>query len=168
MSIQFSIRPTDKSDQDWIRNLIRERWGDEIVAVHGTVYRPDALLGFVALDSSRNHLGLATYLVQRSECELVSLDSLREAIGVGSALIEAVRQAALKARCLRLWCITTNDNCPAVEFYLKRGFKVVAVHQNAVERSRLLKPSIPLLGIGGVAIRDEIELELKLDPAPSN
>ncbi len=163
MTVQFSIRPTGIPDQDWIRNFIRERWGDEIVVVHGTVYRPDTLSGFAAEDSRGDHLGLATYLIQRTGCELVSLDSLREGLGIGSALVKSVQQAAIHAGCSKLWCITTNDNRPALKFYHRRGFEVVAVHQNAVARSRVLKPSIPLFGIGGDPIQDEIELQLKLD-----
>jgi hypothetical protein len=61
-----------------------------------------------------------------------------------------------------LWCITTNDNFPALRFYQKRGFRIVAVHPGAVERSRVMKPSIPLWGIDSIPIRDEIELEIPL------
>ncbi len=164
--MEFSIRPKVETDQEWVRHLIRERWGDEIVIAHGAAYRPATLPGFVAQDSKRNHLGLATYLVQELGCELVSLDSLREGVGIGSALLEAVRQVAVQAGCSKLWCITTNDNQPAIKFYQERGFGIVAVHLNAVQQSRVLKPSIPLLGIAGIPIRDEIELELNVASGP--
>ena len=62
----------------------------------------------------------------------------------------------------RVWLITTNDNTPAVRFYQKKGFSLVAVYRNAIEASRKLKPEIPLKGIDGIPIRDEIELELLL------
>ncbi len=58
--------------------------------------------------------------------------------------------------------ITTNDNTPAIRFYQKRGFSLVAVHRNAIAESRKLKPEIPLAGVDGIPIRDEIELELLL------
>jgi len=35
----------------------------------------------------------------------------------------------------------------------------VAVRQGAVDEARRMKPSIPLIGRGGVPITDEIELE---------
>jgi hypothetical protein len=35
-------------------------------------------------------------------------------------------------------------------------------HRNALERSRELKPEIPLYGVDGIRIRDEIELEIVL------
>jgi hypothetical protein len=40
---------------------------------------------------------------------------------------------------------------------------LVAVHRNALDISRELKPEIPQLGIDGVPLRDEIELEMMLD-----
>jgi len=56
---------------------------------------------------------------------------------------------------------TTNDNAHAIGWYERRGCRVVAVHDGAVDRSRAtLKPSIPLVGAGGVEINDEVELEL--------
>ena len=41
-------------------------------------------------------------------------------------------------------------------------FVLVAVHREAVTRSRLTKPEIPLIGANGIPLRDEIELELDL------
>ena len=41
----------------------------------------------------------------------------------------------------------------------------IAVHSNAVAASRLLKPTIPLVGEYGIPIRDEIELEYWLGAA---
>ena len=36
----------------------------------------------------------------------------------------------------------------------------MAVHPNALARSRELKPSIPEIGLDGIPLRDELELEL--------
>jgi len=58
--------------------------------------------------------------------------------------------------------MTTNDNEPAIEFYKHRGMSLVAVHRDALERSRELKPEIPLIGLEGKPIRDEIEFEYRL------
>jgi hypothetical protein len=43
-----------------------------------------------------------------------------------------------------------------------RDFHLVAVYPNALERSRQLKPEIPMLGLDGTPLRDEIELEIML------
>jgi DNA-3-methyladenine glycosylase I len=105
---------------------------------------------------------LVTYRIEGEACEIVSLDSTIETIGIGSALIQAVRDTAASAGCKRLWLVTTNDNMAALRFYQKRGFVLVAVHRNALDESRRLKPEIPLVGIDGIPLRDEIELELSL------
>jgi hypothetical protein len=40
---------------------------------------------------------------------------------------------------------------------------MAALHHNAIDLSRKLKPEIPLIGMDGIPIRDEIELEIILD-----
>jgi len=106
---------------------------------------------------------LITYNIKVSQCEIVTLNSLVEKQGIGSGLIETVRKKASALGCKRLWLITTNDNIDAIKFYKKRGFKVAAIHKNAVNESRRLKPEIPLTGIDGVPICDEIEMELMFE-----
>jgi len=160
--MQFSVRPATAADEEWIRQSIRERWGAEFVVAHGAIFHPHELPGLVAETLRADRVGLATYLIANSACELVTLDSFLEGQGVGSALLQTLAQEAFRRGCTRLWCLTTNDNLPAVRFYQKRGFRIVSVHPNAAERSRALKPSIPLCGIRGIPIRDEIELELQL------
>ena len=105
-------------------------------------------------------LGLVTYHVDEDACEIVTIDSLVPSRGVGTALIEAVKVAAIEAGCKRLWLITTNDNLNALRFYQKWGFELVAIHRNALEKSRELKPEIPTIGMDGIPLRDEIELEM--------
>jgi ribosomal protein S18 acetylase RimI-like enzyme len=155
------VRALAPNDRFWVERLIRERWGSDSVAAHGTLYRPAELRGFAALEDG-NTVGLVTYEIDGHACEIVTIDSLTERRGVGSALVEAVAEAARAEGCSRLWLITTNDNLPARRFYEKRGFSLAAVHANAVAESRRLKPEIPLVGFAGVPIRDELELELKL------
>jgi hypothetical protein len=66
------------------------------------------------------------------------------------------------AGCSRLRLITVNDNERALGFYRSHGFRIAAVRDGAVETSRRLKPSIPLVNERGVPIRDEIEMEHRL------
>ena len=76
--------------------------------------------------------------------------------------MDALVEQARAARCRRVWLVTTNDNTPAQDFYLSRGWKLGAVHAGAVTAARALKPEIPLLGEDGAAIEDELEYELVL------
>jgi len=128
--------------------------------VHGDIYYPHELSGFVALQNNFP-VGLVTYHIAGQACEIVTLSSEQPGIGIGSALIEAVGEIARATGCRRLWLVTTNDNLHALGFYQKRGFLLVKIHRNAVEKSRQLKPLIPLYGMNGIPIRDEIELEMK-------
>jgi len=161
-----NIRALTLADRDRVVHHVAEHWGAEIVVVHGTVYCPAGLPGFIA-ETDGEVPGLVTFhiagdVIAGDACEIVTLDSLRPGQGIGTALIEAVKAAALAAGCRRLWLITTNDNLHALGFYQKRGFRLVAVHPGAVDESRKVKPEIPLIGNDGIPIRDEIELELML------
>jgi ribosomal protein S18 acetylase RimI-like enzyme len=131
------------------------------VVTRGKVHRADLLPGFVVLLNGELK-GLITFDLGGDECEIVTLNSLEENQGIGSMLVDEVRRAALRAGCARLWLVTTNDNLKAIRFYQRRGFELVAVHRRAVEASRRLKSGIPVEGIDGIPIRDEIELEMIL------
>ena len=158
---EFHIRAVDSSDQPWVARFIAERWGAEFVVAHREIYHCKGLPGFIAVGAGEK-IGLVTYTISGGECEIVSLDSVRPCTGVGTALIEAVRGVAVESGCKRLWLVTTNDNMNALRFYQKRGFVLLKIDRGAVEYARQLKP-IPRIGLDGVPIRDEIELEMLLD-----
>jgi ribosomal protein S18 acetylase RimI-like enzyme len=158
--MQLQIRPIATTDSAWIEALLQKYWGSTQVVSRGQLHQVNQLPGFVAVLWGQN-VGLATYHIVDQQCEVVTINSLVERQGIGSALIDAVKAEAAKANCTRTWLITTNDNLSALRFYQKRGFTLVQVYPNAVERSRQLKPDIPLTGQHYISIRDEIELELK-------
>jgi GNAT superfamily N-acetyltransferase len=157
----FQIRRLNKEDGAWVTGLLQERWAGPIIVTLGKVHRADELPGFMAVEEEKP-AGLITYRIDGKECEIVTMNSLAEGKGVGTALMETVKDTAAKAGCYRLWLITTNDNTKALRFYQRRGFSFVAVHRNAIEASRKFKPEIPLTGNGGIPIRDEVELEMIL------
>jgi ribosomal protein S18 acetylase RimI-like enzyme len=157
----YNIRPITHEDLPRVRKFWMERWGDELIVAHGVVHRPDLLDGFLALDGGMV-VGLITLAHSDEGCEMVSLDSLREDKGIGTALVEEVIKTARQKGCRRLFLITTNDNLHAIGFFQKRGFQLVAVHRGAVNESRKIKPGIPLVGENGIPLRDEIELEMNL------
>ena len=157
----FQIRPLRDDDRPWVAELLEREWGATRIVTRGRVFQADRLPGFVAVRDDRP-CGLVTYHLGDGDCEIISLNSLLERIGVGSALIAAVREVAVAAGCRRLWLITTNDNLAALRFYQRRGFRLAALYPNALEVSRRLKPEIPLVGHDGIPLRDELELELPL------
>lgn len=156
--MSFTLRPITDDDREWMRQFMIDHWGAEIMITRGSVMRPHEHDGFVALDGDAV-AGLITYRIIDDACEVTSLDSLREGQGIGTALMNAVVQAAEAQCCKRVWLITTNDNIRALVFYQKRGFVLAALHRDAVTESRKLKPAIPLIAENGIPIRDEIEME---------
>ncbi|HVF25302.1 MAG TPA: GNAT family N-acetyltransferase [Anaerolineales bacterium] len=157
----ISVRQLTVDDLPRLRAIWKENWGDEFVVAHGVVYYPDSLDGFIALDGNE-WIGEITYTFSGNECEIVSLDSMRERTGIGTMLIHKAIEEARKKDCRRIFLITTNDNLNALGFYQKRGFELVAVHRGALDKSRKIKPGIPLMGANNIPLRDEIELEMLL------
>jgi len=151
------IRPVADNDREFIRGFIAERWGSEMVIVHENAYYPAELPGFIATLAGE-FSGLITYRIENETCEILSLDSLVEKKGIGTALIEQVASIAAEAHCDHLWLITTNDNLKALGFYQKHGFHMVMIVPDAVTRARKQKPEIPLIGENGIPITDEIVL----------
>ena len=105
---------------------------------------------------------MITYIIKNNECEICSLNSFIENIGIGTNLICKVKEFAKENNCNRVKLITTNDNINALKFYQKRGFTFANIYKNSIEISRKLKPQIPMYAENGLPIRDEIELECEL------
>lgn len=144
-----------------LRQFWVEHWGGEEMVIHGDIFRLEQLDGFVVEDGNE-WVGLLTFFANNDGCEVTSLDSLSEGLGIGTRLLDAVVEEARKQNCERVFLTTTNDNLHALRFYQKRGFELVTVHRGAVNQARKIKPSIPVIGNDGIPIRDEIELEMLL------
>jgi N-acetylglutamate synthase-like GNAT family acetyltransferase len=161
MGMAFIVREITAADADWVEEIVRG-WGADFVVTRGRKVYPQNLAGFVAETKENRRVGLVTYEITGDKCEIVTLDALQRFCGIGTALVRAVKNAAATASCRRLWLITTNDNLEAMRFYQRRGFTIAAVHVNAIEHSRRLKPSIAKIGCFNIPIRDEIEFEVWL------
>ncbi len=167
----FTIRPLERADREWVAHFLDERWGTTQIVSRGRAVYGHLLPGFMAERSAEaetdapqdmapaENIGLITVHIGDKECEITTLDSLDEAMGVGSALVEAVEEWVREAGIKRLWLVTTNDNLDALKFWQKRGYELVSVHRNAIAEARRIKPQIPITGLNGITIRDEIELE---------
>ena len=152
------LRRLTPEDLPHLRQFWIDHWGGDKMIVHREIFRPEQLEGFVTEDWS----GVVAYLIRGDQCEIISLNSLEEGRGIGSALIRAVIKEAKGRACRRLFLSTTNDNIHALHFYQKRGFELAALRRGAVNESRRIKPGIPLSGEDGIPLRDEIELEMSL------
>jgi len=165
--MNLKIRELTDVERDRARGLLAGRWGSPVIVTCGTCHQADALPGFVVVANGQLK-GLLTYQVAHGDCQVITVDSLVEGHGIGTALLETVLALAHSKGCRRVWLITTNDNTAAIRFYQQRGFELVTIHRKAVNESRKLKPSIPERGIGGIPIRDEIELERRIHEEPGS
>lgn len=161
--MSFQIRELQDADREWLHGLLKEHWGGPVIVTRGRLHQADQLPGFVAIRQSER-VGALTYRVDEDQLEVVSLNSLEERQGIGTALLMAAVSAARAAGCHLLRLVTTNDNTAAIEFYRHRGLRLIAVRHGAVEAARRLKPEIPEYGADGVRIRDEIEFEREVGP----
>ena len=157
------IRERTSADRAAVAPFL-ERWHSLRVARRGTLEEPLRHPALIAEEDGRL-LGVLTYVVDGTQCEVLTLHADERGRGVGTALLEAVRERAAAAGCERLWLVTTNDNVDALRFYQRRGFRLAALRAGAVDQSRArLKPEIPEVGDHGIPLRDELELELQLTP----
>ena len=162
MASKIEIKPIEKKDIDWVKGTTRERFGADFIFDAGKKKFPYKLPGFIAYLGNEKS-GVLTYEIMGKSCEIVTIESLKEKNGVGSLLLEKLKDTAKAKNCKKIWLITTNDNLNALDFYQKRGFNITNVYPNAVTKTReTVKPEIPLYGENGIEIKDEIELELKL------
>lgn len=144
------------------RNIVNQffidNWFSTDMSVRGEIIDATKLDGFLLQEDSKI-IGLATYTFFNDICEIVSLDSKRENIGIGSALLKEVEKVAVDNNCKKMRLITTNDNMKALQFYQKRGYCLSKIYPNAMDEVRKVKPNVPVIGDNGIPLRDEIELE---------
>jgi len=160
--MNITIHPVTENDKEWVLEIVRG-WGADFIVSRGRKVYPTEIDALYAVDDSGETVGLVTYEIIGDQCEVVTLDAFRQFFGVGTALMDEVKKAARASGCRRLWLITLNDNLDAIRFYQRRGLTIAAIHLNAMEISRAIKPSIAQVGMHGIPIRDEIEFEMSLD-----
>jgi DNA-3-methyladenine glycosylase I len=119
--MKFIIKSIKNEDKEKIKLVIKERWNDERIVYNGKVFYPHKLKGFIAL-KDKEIIGLITYKEFRNLYWIISIDSLIEGRGVGTALIEAVKNEAKNKGVKKIKIITTNDNLTALRFYQNEGF----------------------------------------------
>lgn len=155
------IIPINEEFRVQVNQHISEEWAGPVVITKGTVHDTSYSEGFISLTNGEL-TGYILYEICRNQCEILVLQSILENQGIGSALIKAVLNKAKQAYCETVWLITTNDNIHAIRYYQKFGFELAAVHINAIEESRKLKPTIPFFGNEKIPLKHEFEFQYKL------
>jgi ribosomal protein S18 acetylase RimI-like enzyme len=151
-------------NREQINTLIKDRWFTTEMVILGEIVDMTAVEGVAAMDGEEI-VGLVTYRVKDGVFEITSLDSLREDLGIGTAMLEKVIAIAKARPCLKIIVTTTNDNIHAIRFYQQRGFDLVRLHHDSIKQARVLKPEIPMIGQNGIPIEHELEFEFLLENA---
>lgn len=154
----IEILEITNTDRQAIGKHVRQLWGDELIVVHREAYHTDILPGLKAIIGGEM-VGFLHYQVEKAECEILTLASLRQRQGIGTALVRAIEAKAQSSGCQILRVTTTNDNLGALAFYQKYGFGLAGLGLGLVDEAREQKPSIPKIGDHQIPIHDEIYLE---------
>ena len=92
--------------------------GDDEMVVSSGTYQLSELPGFVAYDEAEI-IGVITYIIRNDQIEIISLDSFRENVGIGSQLLKKLEEISEEKDITNISVITTNDNLNALKFYQK-------------------------------------------------
>jgi GNAT superfamily N-acetyltransferase len=156
------IRELVPEDLDWVGSVSSAYFGSPLVVSRGMLHDTSRLPGMVALTDGTES-GLLQYRTEGEEFEVVILIALQRRRGIGRALLERAKDIARRSGSSRMWLITTNDNLEAQQFYRAVGWSQARVHYGAIADSRRLKPEIPMIGLHGIPIEDEVEFEFRLE-----
>jgi ribosomal protein S18 acetylase RimI-like enzyme len=155
----FDMRPM--TDRAALEEMLRLRWSDGTIFVRGRLLGPEDVEAFGAyLDNQLQ--GVVTWRVEEGTLYMLTMNNITDQRGVSVALLNRMLQLGRERKFAFMRALLTNDNYKGLRFYQKRGFRIVAVHPGVVDMMRQMKPSIPLTGVDGIPMRDEIELEVVL------
>ncbi|MFL0364880.1 GNAT family N-acetyltransferase [Pseudobacillus sp. 179-B 2D1 NHS] len=157
------ILSASQLQENKVNDFFIEHWGSPEMVISSGIFDCTKLKGFAVVNEKEVIVGYITYVIGSNECEIISLDSIEEGKGIGSALLQKVEQTAKEEGCNMIKLITTNDNLHALKFYQKRGYYLTELYRGAVVEARKLKPEIPDLGNDGIPVHDEILLTKLLD-----
>lgn len=158
----MKIREKINNDADTIKKIMEEGWGGEMLFIRGKEYYPAKMDGFVAIENNKI-VGYLIYERQGDKYEIIVFEALQKFKGIGTLLLNAFKQFVKKNNSSKIVVMTTNDDLDALRFYQRRGFVICGIDINAMEKSRKIKPSIPMTGDYNMPLRDEIYLEMKIN-----
>lgn len=161
MNNNLLIRQATKQDNQWLEEIMEKDWGGLPLVIRGKKYYPNALDGLI-VEINHEIKGFLYYEIQNNHCEIVVFEIYDKFKGIGTQMLEKLKDIVKNKNCKRIYLQTGNDNMDALRFYQRRGFHICAIHINSIENSRKIKPTIGLIGEYNIPLRDEIDLELFL------
>lgn len=155
------IEIISEKNRSLINQFFINNWFSTDMVLRGKIIDCTKVDGFLIKEDDEI-IGLITYKLFGDICEIVSLDSKKENIGIGTSLLKEAENIAINNHCKKMRLITTNDNVRALQFYQKRGYCLTKLYSNAMDEVRKIKPDVPMASENGIPLRDEIQLEKDL------
>jgi hypothetical protein len=106
--------------------------------------------------------GLVTWHIEGDAAEIVTVDAFQQGRHIGGRLLEGAEAELRRRGVHRATIVTTNDNLRAIAFYVRRGYRIVRIALDDLERVRAIKPNVPHMGQNGIPLRDMLALEKDL------
>lgn len=160
--MKLNLRSVTKKDTKWVNDITIREWGSDFIITNNKIYKPKDLAGIIVEENS-DRVGILTYIIENNDCKIITINSFQTNKGIGSLLVNELKRIAKEKGAKRILLETTNDNLNALRFYQKRGFQIIAVYPNAIDKVRKKKPQIPLMGENNIPLRDALELEFKVE-----
>ena len=146
------------ASRELIEAVWRERWGGCVISPNAA-YQPPDVQGMVLLTDGGELAAIATWAPTRVGAEITTLDAIIEGHDYDARLLHMLELFLTEqgVRCATI--VTSNDNLRAFQLYARRGYRLVAIHRDAMEHVRKIKPSLPEIGEDGIPVCDMWEFE---------
>lgn len=157
----MEIKEINIYNRNIINTIMINNWGATEIILRNKIIDGTKSKGFIAEDNNKM-VGFLLYDINDDICEIIALYSFIEKKGIGTFLLNKIKEIATLKKCERIVVITTNDNLIALKFYQKRGFFLSKLYCNVFDNIRKIKPNLPKLGENNIPLNDEIELVYKI------
>jgi GNAT superfamily N-acetyltransferase len=149
------------ADRQFIARWLADEWGLPIVTMRRE-YMPEQVEGLVYVDESGEKEGLITWYVEDDLAEIVTLDAFEQGRHIGGRLLDGAEGELRRRGARRVFITTTNDNLRAIAFYTRRGYRLMRIELDGMDRVRERKPLDSSVGMDGISLQDMFEFEKEL------
>jgi hypothetical protein len=105
---------------------------------------------------------LIVWHIDSDKAEIISIDAYQQGRHIGGRLLDGAEMELRKRGVSCIAITTTNDNLRAITFYVRRGYRLVRLDLDGMDRVRAVKPEVPAIGQEGIPLRDMLVLEKQL------